>query len=126
MSAEVQAHLSPGIEVVAGRDCSAHAFRLADGPILLKGLCAVDGGGVGSRADVNVVRTTITGDGSLLGSAAGRVVGTEGLDDVILRVEVSRCWGRSGLSGKPRSGGFWSSHISRGSCYHSGYSCQNT
>lgn len=70
--------------MVAGRDCSADAFGLADGPVLLKGLCTIDGWGVGSRANVDVVGATITGDGTLLGSPAGRVVSTEGLDDVIL------------------------------------------
>lgn len=61
---------------------------LADGPVLLKGLSAVDGGGVGTGLGEDVVGAAINLDGALLLSTGGGVVVTELLDDVVLDQRV--------------------------------------
>jgi len=87
--AQVQADLRPGVEVRGRVDGTSHTLALANRPILLKGPGAVDGRSVGTSADEDVVGATITDDGALLGCSAGRVVGSEVLDDVVLDQRVS-------------------------------------
>jgi hypothetical protein len=84
VGAELHASLFPGVEVSADIDAALGAVLLADGPVLLEGLGAVDGGGVGAGALEDLVGAAVNIDGSLALSAAGGVVGAEGLDDVIL------------------------------------------
>jgi len=74
--------------VVCGGDGSADALRGADGPVLLEGPGALDGGLVGACAHVDVVCSSVTSDGALLLGAGGGVVGAEGFDDVILDERV--------------------------------------
>jgi hypothetical protein len=58
-------------------------------PVLLKGLCAVDGGLVGAGALRNLVRGTVGGHGALVGRLRRRVVRAEVLDDVVLDQRVA-------------------------------------
>jgi hypothetical protein len=82
--AQVQSEAGPCFEVRCGGDGSGGALGLADGPVLLKGRGALDGGLVGAGAHVDVVGSSVAGDGSLLLGAAGGVVGAEGFDNVVL------------------------------------------
>lgn len=81
---ELHAGLRPGIEVGADIDAALGAVLLADGPVLLEGLGAVNRGGVGAGGLEDLVGAAVNIDGSLALSAAGGVVGAEGLDDVVL------------------------------------------
>lgn len=82
--AEVHALGGPGVEVVLHVDRAADALGGADGPVLLKGLRAVDRGLVGARRDVDVVGAAVGVDGALVLAAAAGVVGAVGVDDVVL------------------------------------------
>jgi hypothetical protein len=84
LSAQVHAVGSPGVEVGSDIDGAAGAVVLADGPVLLKGRGAVDGGLVGAGGLEDVVDAAVDGDGALEGGGGGGVVGAEGLDDVVL------------------------------------------
>lgn len=84
VGAELHAGLRPGIEVGADIDATLGAVLLADGPVLLEGLGAVDRGGVGASGLEDLVGAAVNIDGSLALSAAGGVVGAECLDDVVL------------------------------------------
>ena len=84
LSAQVHAVGSPGVEVGSDVDGAAGAVVLADGPVLLKGRGAVDGGLVGAGGLEDVVDAAVDGDGALEGGGGGGVVGPEGLDNVVL------------------------------------------
>jgi hypothetical protein len=86
---ERHALAGPGIEVGLHVDRTAGALVLANGPVLLKGLCAVDGGLVGASALGNLVRGAVGGDGTLVLRLRGRVVRAEVLDDVVLDQRVA-------------------------------------
>ncbi|KAI6754144.1 hypothetical protein HG530_013320 [Fusarium avenaceum] len=81
---ELHAGLRPGIEVGADIDAALGAVLLADGPVLLEGLGAVDRGGVGASGLEDLVGAAVNLNGSLALSAAGGVVGAECLNDVVL------------------------------------------
>lgn len=70
--------------MVARGDGASNTLGAADGPVLLEGFGAFDGGSVGASADVDVVGAAVGGDLALLGCAAGGVVCAEGFDDVVL------------------------------------------
>lgn len=72
--AEGHAGVLPGVEEVGHGDGSAGALVVADGPELLEGLGAVDGGGVGAGALVQLVGGAVGGDGALEGSCRTGVV----------------------------------------------------
>lgn len=55
MRAEVQSDAGPCIEVVCGGDAAADALGGADGPVLLEGGGADDGGLIGAGGHVDVV-----------------------------------------------------------------------
>lgn len=82
--AEVHAELRPRVEVVLHGDGAADALGGADGPVLLEGPRAVDGGLVRARRDVDVVGAAVGRDGALELAAAAGVVRAVGLDDVVL------------------------------------------
>jgi hypothetical protein len=86
---ERHALAGPGIEVGLHVDRTAGALVLANGPVLLKGLCAVNGGLVGAGALRNLVRGTVGGDGALVLRLRGRVVRAKVLDDVVLDQRVT-------------------------------------
>lgn len=87
---EVQSDAGPGVEVVCGGDGSADAVGCADGPVLLEGRGADDGGFVGACGHVDVVCASVAGDGPLLLRAGRGIVGPEGFDDVILNERAGR------------------------------------
>ena len=91
--AKLHAELVPGIEVLANinRARKSSARRLlgvADRPVLLKGRGSLDGGLVGTGGLEDIIRSTIDGDGALLGGGAGWVVAAVALDDVVLDERV--------------------------------------
>ena len=85
---KLHAVLLPSIEVSTDVDATGGSVILADGPVLLKGLSAVDGGGVGTGLGEDVVGAAVNLDGALLLSTGGGVVVTELLDDVVLDQRV--------------------------------------
>jgi hypothetical protein len=84
VTAQVHAVGRPGVEVVGGRDSARGALRLADGPVLVKGGCALDGGGVVPGGLVDVVVRAVRVYRADEGGAGGGVVAAEVLDDVVL------------------------------------------
>ena len=85
---ELHAVLLPSLEVSTDIDATGGSVILADGPVLLKGLSAVDRGGVGTGLGEDVVGAAVNLDGALLLSTSGGVVVTELLDDVVLDQRV--------------------------------------
>lgn len=82
-----QAHIlrSPGIEEEASVDSSAGALALANGPKLLEGLIAIDGGRVGTGALAKRVCCSVVCDSAAAGGRGAGVVLAVGLDDVATR-----------------------------------------
>jgi len=74
----------PRVEVVGGGDTTARALDLADGPELVEGRGALDGGLVYTDGVVNVIGTAIGGNGAKARGPTARVIGSEVLDDVVL------------------------------------------
>lgn len=81
---ELHAELGPGVEVVAGGHGTAGALALTDGPVLVEGLGAGDGGLVHLSVLVDVVVGTVAVDGALVLHARAGVVGAVVLEDVVL------------------------------------------
>jgi len=75
--------------VVANGDRSRCAVVLADGPILVKRRRPIDRRLIDSLSAIKVVGRPIGGDGTDERSARARVVGTKGLDDVVLDERVT-------------------------------------
>ena len=88
MGTKLHAVLLPSIEVSTDVDATGGSVILADGPVLLKGLSAVDGGSVGTGLGEDVVGAAVNLDGALLLSTGGGVVVTELLDDIVLDQRV--------------------------------------
>lgn len=88
VSAEVQTDLGPGVKVRSRVDGAAGALVAADGPVLLKGGRANDGGLVGAGADVDVVDAAVARHLALLASSRRRVVGAKVFDNVVLDERV--------------------------------------
>ena len=63
--AELETHLGPSIKVRLGRNSSAAALVLADGPVLLKGLGALDRRSVDTGGGRNLVLRTVGGHTAL-------------------------------------------------------------
>lgn len=82
--AQVHSQLGPSIEVVGSGHSAAGTLALADGPVLVEGRSALDGGLVDLLVLVDVVGSAIAVDGTLVGHARPRVVGTIVLEDVVL------------------------------------------
>lgn len=80
MGTEVQSDGSPGVEVSSGIDSAAGSLALTDGPVLLKGLGALNGRGVGPSANVDVVGSAVACDGALPRSTGGGVVSSCSLE----------------------------------------------
>lgn len=72
---EVEADARPGVEVVLHGDRAADALAGADRPVLVEGPGAVNGGLVGTRADVEVVGAAVRGDLALILASRAGVVG---------------------------------------------------
>lgn len=88
MLAEDETRLGPRREVVRGSDGARGAVLLTDGPELLESRGALDGRLVHTGGGEEVVGSAVRVDSADLGGAGGRVVGTEGLDDVVLDQRV--------------------------------------
>lgn len=84
MGTEVKTSGPPGVDKVLEGDGSAGALVGADGPVLLEGGGAVDGGLVGAGRDTELVGGAVGGDGAAVGGLRGGVVVAEVLDDVVL------------------------------------------
>ena len=84
MLTELHALGGPGVEVGLHVDGAGAALVLADGPVLVEGLGAVDGGLVDTLGLRNLVGRAVGGDGALHAGSRGRVVGTEVLNNVVL------------------------------------------
>jgi len=82
-SSEWHAEGCPGIKMTRGSDSSGTTFRLADGPVLVKGRSTLDGWLVDTLALVDVVGTSVANDGSLMCQTRSWVIGTEVLKDVV-------------------------------------------
>ena len=81
---KIHAMRSPGVEVVLHVDSASDALGGADGPVLLKGLGSVNGGLIRASRDVDVIGPAVGRDGALVLPPAAGVVGTVGLNDVVL------------------------------------------
>jgi hypothetical protein len=86
---ELHALGSPGVEVGLHVDGAGAALVLADGPVLVEGLGAVDGGLVDTLGLRNLVGRAVCGDGALDAGRRGWVVGTKVLNDVVLNEGVA-------------------------------------
>lgn len=81
--------LGPSVEVSASVDGTTRALVRTDGPVLVEGAGALDGGGVVTGALEDLVVGAVDVDGALAGGAGGGVVGAEVLDDVVLNERVA-------------------------------------
>ncbi len=88
VGAELEAVLGPGVEVGADVDGARGAVVLADGPELVKGGRADDGGLVDTLGLGDGVAAAVDGDGAELAGLRRGVVVAERLDDVVLDQRV--------------------------------------
>lgn len=86
--AQFQSSGGPRVEVVCGRDGSTGALGLADGPVLVEGRGTDDGRRVYALGLVDVVCSSVGGDGALPRGTGGRVISAEVFDDVVLDERV--------------------------------------
>lgn len=84
LSAQVHAGRSPCVEVSSGVHASGGAVFLADGPELLEGRRAINGGLVGAGRLEDVVGAAVSSDRALKGSGGRGVEGAVALDNVVL------------------------------------------
>jgi hypothetical protein len=82
-------------------DATSSALILADRPVLLKGLGAIDRWLVGTGALRDLVRAAVARHGTLVLGVGGWVVGAEVLDHVVL----NQAKNSDMISGCPRQGG---------------------
>ena len=74
--------------MVGERDGAAGALVLAHGEVLVERSSSLDGWGVGAGSFVNIVHTAIGSDSAKVGASRARVVGTVGLNNVVLNKGV--------------------------------------
>jgi hypothetical protein len=86
---ELHALGGPGIEVGLHVDGTGAALVLADRPVLVEGLGAVNGGLVDALGLGDLVRGAISSDGALDSGVGRGVVGAEVLNDVVLDQRVA-------------------------------------
>lgn len=89
VGAKVEADVLPGLEMSTGVDGSAGTLVASDRPVLLKGLVTVNGGGIDTGADVDIVDRSVNIDLTLLLATGRGVVSTEVLNDVVLNERVA-------------------------------------
>lgn len=75
---------TPSIEVVADGDGARGTVARTDRPVLVEGLCSVDGRLVDTLGTVEVVGGAIRGGGTEEARSSAGIVVTEGFDDVVL------------------------------------------
>lgn len=90
VGAEVHAGFLPGVEEGLSVDAAGAAFVLTNGPELLEGLGAIDGGGIRACCLVQLVDRSIHGDLALESTCTTRVVAPVVLNDVVLN-QLSSC-----------------------------------
>lgn len=79
-----QANLLPRSNVVREGDGTASPLALADAEVLIEGLSALNAGSVGADDLVDVVSAAVAGHGAQLRAGRTGVVGSVGLDDIVL------------------------------------------
>lgn len=84
MRAQLLSVLAPRIKVGTDINGSTDTLLLPNRPELLEGRCSVNTGLVGAGGLEDIVGAAVDGDGTLLLSSRGGVVGAVGLDDVVL------------------------------------------
>lgn len=89
MGTELHALGSPGVEVGLHVDGTRAALVLANRPVLVEGLGAVDGGLVDTLGLGDLVRGAVRGNGALDCGVGGGVVGAEVLNNVVLDQRVA-------------------------------------
>lgn len=80
---------SPSVKVRLHVDRAAAALLLTHRPVLLKGLGAVDGRGVGALGLRDLVLGAVRSDGALNGCCGRGIVGTKVLNDVVFDQRVA-------------------------------------
>ena len=80
----------PVVEMILHIHGALAALVLADRPVLLEGLGAVDGGLLDAGRDADLVVGAVGGEGAALLGVAARVVGAVLLDDVVFDERVAR------------------------------------
>lgn len=83
-AAHVHSESSPSIEVIRSGHGTTRPLVLTNRPVLVEGRSASDGGLVHLLVFIDVVDRSITGDLSLVGHAATRVVAAVVFQDVVL------------------------------------------
>lgn len=105
--------LGPSIEMVSSSDSTTNTLLRPDRPVLRESLGAVDGRLVDAGAGVDVVSAAVGVDGALELQVAAGVVGSVGVEDVVLdqrvagpavHAEVCITLGREGAAVLDRSG----------------------
>lgn len=84
MATQAHTQRSPSIEVVGSGHGTAGTLATADGPVLVEGCSARNGWLVDLLVLIDIVGCSIAGNGTLVGHAAARVVGTVVLENVVL------------------------------------------
>lgn len=89
VTVNVQTSASPGVEVAARLDGAAGALVLADRPVLVESLDAVDARCVVTSALAESIGATVALHGTQVGGIRGGIVGAEVLNDVVLDERVA-------------------------------------
>jgi hypothetical protein len=87
--AQLHAVLSPSIEVILHVYSSTNTFLLAYGPVLVESFCAIDGWLIVTSRERDVISAAVSRDTALPLSTRARVVGSVGLDYVVLNQRVA-------------------------------------
>lgn len=75
--------------MVCGRDSSARAVRLADGPVLSESRSSLNGWLVCTEARKDIICSTVRGDCALMCATAGWVVRAKGFNNIVLDERAS-------------------------------------
>lgn len=79
---KVHSKVIPSIKMISSSNSSLRTLILTNRPVLRKSGSTLNRRLIDSFTGVNVVNTSITGDGALLGCATGGVISSEVFDDV--------------------------------------------
>lgn len=88
MSTQVQTNVGPCVEVVSSVNRSADAVGGTDGPVLLKGRGALNGGCINSSTLIDVVRSPVRLKSPLIAGTRGGIVCSEGFNNIVLDKRV--------------------------------------
>jgi hypothetical protein len=90
MAPQLLSKLTPRIKMRLDINCAAHTLLLPNAPKLLESRRAINARLVGARGLQDIVGAAVGGDGTLFLSSRSGVVGTVGLDNVVLDQGVAR------------------------------------